>query len=365
MDFTASIERPVTGLDLRLSDEATGLELSVTGGVEASLGATLQFSVEEDGTGEVWLVHDSTTPTPLLDVSVAAELSADAQAAIGILGVQLTNSSLAISHHTVVTMNDPNNDGRLAFAGNDAELAAAGSLEGLVQAVLDETDGGSVSGEFTIGADTSMPIPGFPTTIDATVEIDWPDITVGTPSVSTTGFDATLGKFQNMNLQNLADGLARTITAINAIQQRTYDDGGVPTGNLDLPFMRGTLADAIQIAEPLRLFLADNIWSGAVDELMGAAAPDGQDDIIGGSSIRGFRDGGDVIEANGAHDVVLGDNGTLLRSILGGAGAYKRGCLHRALSHRCGAGRRRPDPDGRSGLRRADHQVLHRRRNHL
>src|SRR5699024_3939930 len=40
-----------------------------------------------------------------------------------------------------------------------------------------------------------------------------------------------------------------------------YDAGGKPTGNIDLPFMRGTLADAIEIAGPLKKFLEENVWS--------------------------------------------------------------------------------------------------------
>ena len=34
--------------------------------------------------------------------------------------------------------------------------------------------------------------------------------------------------------------------------------------------------------------------------------PDGQDDMIGGSTIQGFRDGGDAFEGNGEDDVQLG-----------------------------------------------------------
>ncbi|MCG6568057.1 calcium-binding protein [Tessaracoccus sp. ZS01] len=263
VDFTATVNRTVTGLDLHLADAATGVDLSVTGGVSAAVTAQVKFSIQEDGSGGVWMIHDTdpTTQSPRLDIDVTATVTANAKAAVGILGVSLTGSTLSVKHYTKATFNDPNNDGKLAFVGNQAELAAAGSLEGLVQADLDVDSNSSISGQFTLGADTTVTIPGFPTTVNATVAVNWPDITQGAPQVTATGFDATLGKFQNMNLQNLADGLARVITAINAIQQRNYDSGGVPTGNLDLPFMRGTLADVIAIAEPLKAFLADNVWS--------------------------------------------------------------------------------------------------------
>jgi Ca2+-binding RTX toxin-like protein len=60
-------------------------------------------------------------------------------------------------------------------------------------------------------------------------------------------------------------------------------------------------------------------YASAEPELSGPAAPDGQDDQIGGSSIPGFRDTGDVIFGDGAADFQLGDNGELLRTIVDGA----------------------------------------------
>lgn len=53
------------------------------------------------------------------------------------------------------------------------------------------------------------------------------------------------------------------------------------------------------------------------------SAPEGQDDLLGGSSTQGFRDTSDVIHGNGSSDFVLGDNGTVKRDILGsGAGPF-------------------------------------------
>jgi Ca2+-binding RTX toxin-like protein len=51
------------------------------------------------------------------------------------------------------------------------------------------------------------------------------------------------------------------------------------------------------------------------------ATPAGQDDILGGSSIPGFRDTGDSIEGDGQADFVLGDNGTLARDSAGAPGS--------------------------------------------
>ena len=54
--------------------------------------------------------------------------------------------------------------------------------------------------------------------------------------------------------------------------------------------------------------------AGPVIDLEGPAAPDGQDDLIGGTTLQGFRDGDDRIEGNGEGDFQLGDNGALVRT---------------------------------------------------
>jgi hypothetical protein len=46
------------------------------------------------------------------------------------------------------------------------------------------------------------------------------------------------------------------------------------------------------------------------------ATPNGQDDLMGGSSIKGFRDTVDDIHGDGGADYELGDNGTIVRDVL-------------------------------------------------
>ena len=137
VDFTADLKRTVEDLDLRISNESPAIELAVTSGVTAEVDARVKFSIQEDGSGAVWLVRDSASPR--IDVDVVATLAADAKAAVGILGVGVAGSTLTIRHHSVATLDDPNGDGRLAFTedGATGELAADGSLAGLVNAVLD------------------------------------------------------------------------------------------------------------------------------------------------------------------------------------------------------------------------------------
>ena len=198
--------------------------------------------------------------------------NAAAKAAIGILGVSLSGSTVDIDAHLVGTVSDPNNDGRLFFnesAPGDGELAQDGALEGLFSVGRD-TDGsvtdpgsrGSAHATFQLGAATAgLPVD-LPTNVTATVQVDWTDIGTGTPTVSAPDLAASVGKFQNMSLQDLAEGLAQVVASITAIQKSKFDpDGPGPlpvVGDLDLPFMKGTLADAIEVNEALKSFLAAN-----------------------------------------------------------------------------------------------------------
>ncbi|HEX5598291.1 MAG TPA: calcium-binding protein, partial [Micromonosporaceae bacterium] len=94
-------------------------------------------------------------------------------------------------------------------------------------------------------------------------------------------------------------------------------DGDYLEGNGGADILRGDrpLHEAGHAAVPS---MADPGWPGSpgsAEELNGTGAPDGQDDLIGGSSSPGFRDSGDIIEGNGGADAILGDNGSLLRTI--------------------------------------------------
>jgi Ca2+-binding RTX toxin-like protein len=86
--------------------------------------------------------------------------------------------------------------------------------------------------------------------------------------------------------------------------------GDLPYGQ---PSAHGTTVAAVTAA-----------WPGSASPtalLRGTSSVPGQDDVIGGSAAPGFRDGSDVVEGNGGDDVVLGDNGSLLRTLQGGEGA--------------------------------------------
>jgi Ca2+-binding RTX toxin-like protein len=277
LSIVVTVDRQVTGQDLHLSSESPEVELTVSDGITVDLKSRLALEVVWTGPtdNKVYLVSGASTPR--LDVDAHAGIDpAAATASLGILGVSLTGSSLDVDAHFFATVNDPDNDGRLYFTENtagDGELSQDGSLDGLVTVgldpqgsqPLDDSDPGSrgsVHATFQLGAAAAAAGLPLPTDIDATVTVDWADIGTGAPTVDAPGLADTVGKFQNMSLDDLASGLAQVVVGITAIQKAKFDpDGGGPlpeTGDLDLPFMRGKLSDAIQAAAKLKEFLADN-----------------------------------------------------------------------------------------------------------
>lgn len=269
------VTRTATQQALAVSSSSPKVELSSPTGVTATVEATLSLWVVWTGptTNKVYLASDG-PHAPRVDVDVTAQLSAAAKAAVGILGVTLSSTDFTVKAHAFARVNDPNNDGVLAFdaAGTgDGELAADGSLAGLVTAALDPSGStsdpgtaGSVNGTLSIAADTSgLAGVNFPSNVAADITITWPNISTGAPSIAAPSLATLVGKFQNMSLRDLADGLAQVATALTGIQQAKFDpDGAGPlptTGNLDLPFLRGTVADAIKANQVLVDFLKANV----------------------------------------------------------------------------------------------------------
>ncbi|WP_436687450.1 calcium-binding protein [Micromonospora sp. URMC 106] len=264
LDVLLTTKREVVDRDLTVGGVTLDRAVTVTGW------ATLHLRARHTAAGETYLVRDGDTPR--IDVDAAARLRADldqATASMGILGVTLTaGSTLTARTHVKVTLTDPNGDGRLAFdtagGAGTGELAAPGSLAGLVQVALDGSGGGrisdtetepgpgSVHGVIKLGAATSGAPFALPA-VAATVAVDWDDIAVGSPTVSTTGLDETIAKFRNMSPLDLASGLAQLATLLSGVQQSG------PAGNLNLPFLRGTFADAVKVNEKLTDFLREYV----------------------------------------------------------------------------------------------------------
>src|SRR6476660_557310 len=266
LNVLLTTKRTVTGQTLHVSG------VTVAGAVDVTGWATLALTIRHTAAGQTYLVQGVDGGSPRIDIDAAAKLRADltqATASVGILGVALNAGSELVGRtHLKVTVADPDRDGRLAFdtaAGPDTgELAANGSLAGLVQVALDTSGGGRISDTETepgpgslhavvkLGAaatGTSIALP----PIDATVTVDWPDVSTGTPAVTTAGLDDTVAKFRNMSPLDLAAGLAQLAPLLTGVQQNGQ------AGNVSLPFLRGTAADAVKINERITGFLANHV----------------------------------------------------------------------------------------------------------
>jgi len=159
---------------------------------------TFTFSlVRVDATNAVYIVAGDTTPSLAVDATAHFANLDDVHAAIGILGVKLkAGSTLDLAAHFRASVNDPDNDGKLSF-GSGGELSQPGSLAGLVTFGFADP-AGHLDAHLLLGTAASTgpsPIP-LPA-IDATIDVSWPNISSGTPTVTPTGIDVA-GKFLNM-----------------------------------------------------------------------------------------------------------------------------------------------------------------------
>jgi Ca2+-binding RTX toxin-like protein len=246
-----SVPLPVGG-----GSNAPQSSFSSTGGVQVSVQGTLNFSlVWEHGTSNVYMIANSSTP--VLKVNATAQFSNTkaVKAAIGILGVSLADTShLNLAANFVGTVSDPNNDGKLAFdAADGGELAQPGSLAGLVSFGLD-SPAGSVDAQLDLTAaasQTSLPLPA----INAQILWKWLDISQPPPAPTATGIDVA-GKFLNMSPKDVIDGIGQLVTSLTMIQQsKSKTDPSF--GNIDLPFLKGSLSDVVKVNEILQKFLND------------------------------------------------------------------------------------------------------------
>ena len=290
LDITLTARHTESEQGLTVAGVTVAKAVTVTGW------ATLRLKVKQTAAGETFLVSDDTAPR--IDIDVVAHFRSDldkATASVGILGVAVLpgpaddRTALTATAHLRVDVADPNHDGKLAvdtLAGPaTGELAAPGSLAGLLQiswdpsggkiggasAALDdtatETGVGHAQARIHLGAAPSTTSLALPTNINATVTLSWPDISVGTPTVTTTGLDDTIAKFRNMSPLDLASGLAQLATLLTGVQQNR------PAGNLNLPFLRGTFADAVKVNDKLVAFLDKYVHKPGVGDPALAGQP--------------------------------------------------------------------------------------------
>ncbi len=203
-----------------------------------------------------YLVSTASSPSLAVDVSANIPDGTTLHAGIGILGVDVTEGGDEpgddASLHLVGSLHDPNADGRMLFTNADTtagELAGAGALAGLATVGFAPSGAGSVHLKMgiTAAASTSFSVPA----INATVEADWADVSTGSPTVTASGLTG-VQDFLRMSPRDLADLLSQLTTVITSAQR---DNGK----NVNLPFLSGSLADAVKGSESLVAFLKEYV----------------------------------------------------------------------------------------------------------
>jgi Ca2+-binding RTX toxin-like protein len=254
------------------SNASPRFSLTSTGGVSVSATGRLSFGVGVEKVADAYrpfLVGGANAPTFSVDVAGRIKASATLHAAIGILGVDLTegpgesDTTDDISVRLAGGIEDPDNDGRMYFTkpdGTAGELAGGGSLAGLASAGFRPAAAGGAGSvdldlHATASASGGLALPG----VDVGATVHWPDISTGTPTVTVTGADS-IADFLRITPRDLADMLGQVVSLITAAQRNNGK-------NLALPFLSGTLADAVKGSEGLVQFLADNVAQPPKDSL--------------------------------------------------------------------------------------------------
>ncbi len=245
LDLTLEVTRTVADRPISVSSAQPKVSLTTSGGVDVTLKllAKLPFAYDP-ATKAAWLGRDVAV-TVQADGRLAA--GATPSAAFGILGVDLsTASSLSFTSAFASSAADPDGDGRLS----QDELGADGAASGLFAF----TRKGSATAALHV---TAKPFAGAQVEgATATVGVSWPDLATGGPQVSVSRPDLDrLGRFQTLTPKDLLDGLTHLSGAITAVQRARWGD----QGDVDLPFMRGSLADAVRVSEAIDAFVTGNV----------------------------------------------------------------------------------------------------------
>ena len=259
VDFSLDLLQTLDNEPFRFSTDDPKVDLSSAGGVHVSAHLHLDFRVvvePRDGGGYTTsLVRDLAANTPGFTVDVSVELpdsSPGLSAAVGILGVTATADPghRSASMHLVGTVDDPDGDGRLYVTrpdGSGGELSDLSAAAGLwhVEYATAPDGAGSVDVALNLAARSSL-LPD----LNAGVSISWPDISTGSPSVDASGLDPVT-PFQRLSSHDLADMLGQLVSLVNGAERSP--------ANKPLPFLSGTVADAVKGAEALTDFLKRNV----------------------------------------------------------------------------------------------------------
>ncbi|MCW2606376.1 MAG: toxins and related Ca2+-binding protein-like protein, partial [Frankiales bacterium] len=239
------------------SATSPALNLTSAGGmtVKASIDLSFTVTVENQGGALHAFVVRSSAADPGFTVKVEASMPTlgGLSAAVGILGVTLTESpsdGVDASLHLSSSVQDPDGDGRLYVTepgGADGELKNPVAAAGLFTVGFTTGSAGSIDLGLSV-----TPQPGGPASLPGapTATVSWPDVSTGSPTVTAVGVDP-VAAFLRLSPRDLADMLAQLASTITGAQRTPAD--------LPLPFLSGTLADAVKGAETLVDFLQKNV----------------------------------------------------------------------------------------------------------
>ncbi|WP_410790438.1 hypothetical protein [Kribbella sp. C-35] len=252
-----TIDAPLT-----IDRAAPRVSFRLAKGVHTNLAFDASFTFAYDTAAQAFsLVRDATTPT--MTIAAVGEIppSPTDDGAIGLLKVGVHGSSFQYAANLVGRFDDPNGDGRLAFT----EPTAAGPVNGELTTLLpgevvrtgyDTAKPSTAKGTITVGASTH---PGLDIPVaDATITVD-DDLTTAVDdatAVTTSGIDDTMAKFQNLTADDLDTAIARLAAAVRAVQQQRSAAPG--HGDVALPWLNGTLSDAVRANETLLAFVTAN-----------------------------------------------------------------------------------------------------------
>ena len=275
VDVTVSRQDVQTGI--RLHSTSKPIDFSSAKGVLAQPTLHVAFDLLWDATNGARLAAG-----PLVAVDTTAALSStlsDVDAALGILGVTLGTppsgkNRWAVTSHLVGSVRDPNNDGFLT-TGPAGEIGAPGAAAGLGTVTVANPGGGTLDGRLYIAPRTTTAITGLPgATIDVTATSA--DLAADPVADYADGALAPVAAFQRLAPFDLAQGVAQLAVTLDTAEHARPSDSLI---DVDLPLVRGSLADLVPGNEALEQFLADHVTKSSV-----LGAP-GQVDF---ASVQGF-----------------------------------------------------------------------------
>jgi Ca2+-binding RTX toxin-like protein len=251
LSFDVTVNRRVASSPLTLKTTSPNFEFAAPVQVDLAFHAT--FTVDYDSASrEVYIDAGANAPVLTLTADAhfpcspanaplpcATQDTSAVKAGIGVLGVSLdTGSKLDVTTSIKASLRDPNNDGRVAlgtFASGtfhtfqepdgsggtiDGELIGGAASAGSMVSVGFDVNPGALHATLNLTASvdpqlSSVTLPG----VNANLQIDWNDITTGSPSVQITGGSlANVQSFENLSPADLAQALARLATALEGIQ---------------------------------------------------------------------------------------------------------------------------------------------------